>query len=267
MTRGDGTHADGGSEATRRSGWRGRRAAGGWAHWRRGGAVRRVVATGVLACLLGASALGGTWLWVQRSADGLVHTAQSAESAPVGLVLGAGLTETNEPSPFLAARLDLAADLYRAGKVKVLLVSGDNRTREHNEPDAMRKYLVERQRIPYERVVTDYAGRDTYDSCVRAKEIFGVTRTLVISQGYHVPRAVAICKAIGLDSAGVGDWTAEQFSDVWRNGVLREVPANIKALADVLIAREPILGNIEPGVTDALRLAESAAPPQYHPTP
>lgn len=224
--------------------------------------VRRLVAAGTLVlAVLGAATLGGTWLWVHRASAGLVHTVADAGSAPVGLVLGAGLTETDEPTPFLAARLDAAAALYRAGKVKVLLVSGDNRTKDHNEPDAMRTYLVQRQQIPYEVIVTDYAGRDTYDSCVRAKQIFGVERTLVISQGYHVPRAVAICRAIGLEAEGVGDWTAQRYEDVWASGARREVLANVKALGDVLSAREPILGHAESGVHDALRWVEAAAGP------
>lgn len=227
----------------------------------RSGRLRRVVAAGLAALVLvGVATVGGAWMWVQRSADGRVHTAAGADRAPVGLVLGAGLTEANRPGPFLAARLDVAAELYRAGKVEVLLVSGDNRTAEHNEPDAMRRYLIERQAIPAESVVADYAGRNTYDSCVRAKQVFGVEQALVISQGYHVPRAVAICRAVGLRAEGVGDWTAERFADAWRAGARRELMANVKALGDVLASREPVLGTVERAVTDALRRAGSGTP-------
>lgn len=220
------------------------------------GRRRRVLSAGALALVvLTVATVAGSWLWVRRSAAGIVHTAAQAGSAPVALVLGAGLTQTGQPTPFLAARLDVAAELYRTGKVTVLLVSGDNRTRDHNEPDAMRSYLVGRHGIPDDRVVADYAGRDTYDSCVRAHQIFGVRRALVVSQGYHVPRAVAICRASGIDAEGVGDWTAKRFGEVWRSGERREVLANVKAVADVLRSREPVLGATEPGVTDALRRA------------
>ncbi len=216
---------------------------------------RRILAVALVLLCLGTVTIGGSWLWVQRSTAGLIQDANHAVSAPVGLVLGAGLTQTGQPTPFLAARLDVAAQLYRAGKVTVLLVSGDNRAANYNEPDAMRTYLVGRHGIPAEHVVTDYAGRDTYDSCVRAVRIFDVTRALVISQGYHVPRAVAICRAIGLDALGVGDWTAEQYADVWRSGAQRELLANVKAAADVLTSRDPVLGAPETAVTDALRHA------------
>ncbi len=212
-----------------------------------------IVVAALALLVLGGSAVGGPWWWVQRSSADHISTAAEAQSAPVALVLGAGLTAPLQPSPLLAARLDVAAELYRAGKVKVVLVSGDNREADHNEPDAMRAYLLARG-LPADHVVADYAGIDTYDSCVRARRIFGVERLLVISQGYHLPRAVAVCRAAGLDADGVGDWTAQQrFPDVWRSGEQRELLANIKAVTDVLNSRDPILGEPETGVTDALR--------------
>lgn len=204
----------------------------------------------VVITLIGAL-IGGSWLWVNRSSAGRVHTVAQAGSAPVALVLGAGLTPDRTPTPFLAARLDVAMQLYRAGKVRVLLVSGDNRTTDHNEPDAMRTYLIDHG-IPAAHVVADYAGRDTYDSCVRATRIFGVTHLLVVSQGYHVPRAVALCRAAGLEAEGVGDWSMEQ-SEVWGSGQTRELLANVKALGDVLSGRDPVLGDPESGIRDALQ--------------
>ena len=214
--------------------------------------VRLALAALLAAALLAVGVVGGSWLWVRRAAADAVHTVSAAPAAPVGLVLGAGLTGPGEPTPFLAARLDVAAQLYRSGAIKVILVSGDNRTADYNEPDAMRSYLVARRGVPAAAVVADYAGRDTYDSCVRARRIFGVEQALVISQGYHVPRAVAICRAVGLDARGVGDWSMELYGDVWRSGEQRELLANVKAVVDVLTARDPVLGAVEPGVNDAL---------------
>jgi vancomycin permeability regulator SanA len=83
----------------------------------------------------------------------------------------------------------VARALYASGKARVILVSGDNRVADHDEPTGMRDWLAEHD-VPADAVVRDFAGRDTYDSCTRAKRIFGVDRVLVVSQAYHLPRAV-----------------------------------------------------------------------------
>lgn len=194
------------------------------------------------------------WTWVLVASVGRVDDAAEvadAPEAPVALVLGAGL-QGGRPSPYLAARLDTAAELYEAGKVRVLLVSGDNRTHAYDEPTAMRDYLVA-QGVPPEVVVLDFAGRDTYDSCQRAHRIFGVDEVTVVSQRYHVGRAVALCRAAGMTTHGVGDSTMRsRFPRQWWIGWAREKLANLKAVGDVLTGRDPVLGNPEPGVRDAL---------------
>ena len=98
----------------------------------------------------------------------------------------------------------------------------------------------------------DFAGGDTYDSCVRARRIFGVERALVVSQGYHLPRAVTTCRAVGLDAEGVGDWTAQQYAAVWAAGDRREKLAATKTVVDVVSRRDPVLGPVETSVQDAL---------------
>ena len=118
--------------------------------------------------LSGVLVLAGSIGFVRLSAAGHLHTVESVPPAPVALVLGARVFPSGTPSPFLAARLDLAHRLYQAGKVRVVLVSGDNMAVEYNEPDAMRGYLIDAG-MPPEAVVADYAGFDTYDSCARAK--------------------------------------------------------------------------------------------------
>ncbi len=194
------------------------------------------------------------WTWVLVASVGRVYDAAEvagAPEAPVALVLGAGL-HGGRPSPYLAARLDAAAELYEADKVRVLLVSGDNRTHAYDEPTAMRDYLVA-QGVPPEVVVLEFAGRDTYDSCQRAHRIFGVDEVTVVSQRYHVGRAVALCRAAGMTTHGVGDSTMRtRFPRQWWIGWTREKLANLKAVGDVLTGRDPVLGNPEPGVRDAL---------------
>ncbi|MGL4174547.1 MAG: SanA/YdcF family protein [Dermatophilaceae bacterium] len=193
----------------------------------------------------------GPWAWTRVASAGHVHRPPDAPSAPVVLVLGAGLDAAGRPSPYLAARLDVAAELVENGRARVALVSGDNRFVDYDEPTAMLDGLVERG-VPASAIVRDFAGRDTYDSCVRARRIFGVDRVLVVSQGYHLPRAVAICRAVGLDADGVGDWSARRYGAGWAQGTVREVPASVKAALDVLSRRDPVLGPAEPGVEDAL---------------
>ena len=186
----------------------------------------------------------------------LGHQHNSVADAPtrnVVLVLGAGVRSDGQPSAFLRGRLDVAADLVQAGKAKVILVSGDNGEQYYNEPKAMKRYLVEQRGIPAAKVVEDFAGFDTYDSCVRAKQIFGVTSLTLVTQDYHLPRAVATCRMVGVDTEGVGDQTAKVISPgAWRYGFVREWPAAWKTAYDVLSGRTPTLGDPESGVQDAL---------------
>ena len=128
--------------------------------------------------------------------------------APVALVLGTKVDTDGNPSPFLAARLEIARRLFDAGKVRAILVSGDNMNADYNEPAAMLGWLVDRG-VPARKVVLDHAGFDTYDSCARAERIFGVRRATVVTQSFHLPRAVALCRGLGIDASGVGDDSAK----------------------------------------------------------
>lgn len=215
----------------------------------------RILAVGVIGTVV---VLGGANTWVRLlSRDGIVPAA-TVEPRPVALVLGAGVHADGTPTPFLAVRLDVAAELLQHGKVDVLLVSGDNRVHTHDEPTAMRAYLLSIG-VPAGRIVTDHAGRDTYDSCARARRIFGVERLVVVSQSYHLPRALAVCRALGVDAVGVGDDTMRAYAPaVWTQGRMREWPAAIKAAWDVTTGRDPVLGPPETGVVDALRRARDA---------
>ncbi len=102
-------------------------------------------------------------------------------------------------------------------------------------------------------MVADYAGFDTYDSCVRAKQIFGVDRLTLVTQGYHIPRAVTTCRLVGVDAQGVGDYSVRTYGSTWRSGQVRELFANFKMMWDVATRRTPILGSKETSVTEALR--------------
>ncbi|MFI1563920.1 vancomycin high temperature exclusion protein [Streptomyces sp. NPDC020490] len=206
---------------------------------------RRLVRAVMAACVLALAP--AAWLYV-TTADGLRTTADVPRTE-VAVVFGAGLWD-GEPSPYLAHRLDAAATLYRAGRVEVVLVTGDNSREDYDEPDAMRAYLT-RHGVPDGRIVSDYAGFDTWDSCVRAKKIFGVDRAVLISQDFHIRRAVALCRAAGVRSYGVG--VAAKHDVTWYYGNTREVFAAGKAALDALFEPDPrFLGPKEPGVAKAL---------------
>ncbi|MFE4054718.1 vancomycin high temperature exclusion protein [Streptomyces sp. NPDC059096] len=206
---------------------------------------RRAVQAAMLACVFALAPAG----WMHAVADGRVRTVADAPARDVAVVFGAGLRDGG-PTPYLAHRLDTAAELYRAGRVKVVLVTGDNSRTEYDEPDAMRAYLVEHG-VPDRRIVSDYAGFDTWDSCVRAKKIFGVERALLVTQGFHVRRAVALCGSAGIEAYGVG--VTEPRDVTWYYGAVREIFAAGKAAADAVTDRQPtFLGPAEPGVAEAL---------------
>ncbi|KNE79457.1 MULTISPECIES: SanA/YdcF family protein [Streptomyces] len=215
---------------------------------------RRFVRAAVLGCVLGLLPM----TWMTAAGSGRVRTVADVPPAPVAVVFGAGLRD-GTPSPYLAHRLDAAAELYGAGTVRVVLVTGDNSTLDYDEPDAMRAYLTARG-VPDDRIVSDYAGFDTWDSCVRAKKIFGVERAVLVTQGFHIRRALALCGAAGLDAYGVG--VAERRDVTWYAGGAREVLAAAKAALEAAVRPDPhFLGPREPGVREALASAESAGPP------
>lgn len=200
---------------------------------------------------LGFGAVLGSVAFVRLSAAGRIFTEAGAPRAPVGLVFGAQVYPDGTPSPFLAARLDLARRLFEAGRVEVLLVSGDGAAPEYDEPRAMRDYLVAAG-VPAEKIVTDPAGLDTYDSCARARRIFGVEEALAVSQSYHIPRIVATGRWLGLRLAGVGDDTVRGRHEAWITGTLRDQLACVKTVFDLVSRRDPVLGPAQSAVRDAL---------------
>ncbi|MFC5750380.1 SanA/YdcF family protein [Actinomadura rugatobispora] len=188
--------------------------------------------------------------WAYADTARYRHTAADVPPSPVALVLGAGI-RGDQPSIFLARRLELARDLYQRGKVKVILVSGDNRVAGYDEPTVMRDHLVAAG-VPDRKIVRDFAGLDTWDSCTRAKRIFGVQRLTVVTQGFHLPRAVALCRAAGLDARGVGDPSPRTMPGT-TIGYGREPLAMLKAMTSLATRPDPAhLGRAEPGVHDAL---------------
>jgi vancomycin permeability regulator SanA len=187
----------------------------------------------VLAVLLAPLLVATPLVWFAVSTDSRRTTADRAEARPVALVLGAGLRRDGRPTLLLARRLDIAADLYHRGTVDAVLVSGAD-----DEPAAMRTHLLAAG-VPDAKIVGDVAGIRTWDSCVRAHEVYGVRSAIVVTQEFHLPRAVALCAAAGIDATGVGDASLQARGIATVYGWLREIPAAVKALGDILFQPAP----------------------------
>jgi vancomycin permeability regulator SanA len=179
-------------------------------------------------------------------ARGKVYTASEVPTRGAAIVFGAGLWRDGSPTPILIDRVTAAANLYFAGKVEKLLMSGDNRFVDYNEPEAMRQLALSLG-VPDDAIVLDYAGRRTYDTCYRAQAIFGVTEAILVTQAFHMPRAIYLCNHLGVDSVGVeSDLRLYRKSSMltWN---LRELLATTAALWDVNISHPvPVLGKPEP---------------------
>lgn len=180
------------------------------------------------------------------SAAGSRFPLGTAPHGKTAIVFGAGLYRDGSPSAVLRDRVQTAVELYKAGKVEKLLMSGDNSTVNYNEPGAMQKYAIQLG-VPEAAIVLDYAGRRTYDTCYRAKSIFGVTDALLVTQDYHLPRALFICKILGLKTVGVSADRRNYRLGTYIYWRIREIPATFSAFIDLFISKpHPILGELEP---------------------
>lgn len=202
--------------------------------------------------LIGGAALGGLLLavvvganvTVNRSASPyLSDDATTVPERPVAIVFGAGLEPDGSPSAALRDRLDGAIAAYHAGRVPHLLLTGDNSSTQYDEVSAMRDYALARG-VPGEAITRDYAGFDTYDSCFRARDVFGVRAAVLVTQDYHLPRAVYVCRSLGIDAVGlqIPDWQfhPERMSWAWpgdmaRSYTVREWLARVQAVEEVTV--------------------------------
>lgn len=164
----------------------------------------------------------------------------------VAIVFGAQVRRDGTPSAVLRDRVQTAVALYQSGKVEKLLMSGDNRFENYNEPESMRQYALTLG-MPDSDIVLDYAGRRTYDTCYRAKEIFGVDSAILVTQGFHMPRSLFLCNTFGIDAVGV---ESENYYYLRRSRLIwntRELFATVQSVLDVYLLHPlPVLGEREP---------------------
>lgn len=177
----------------------------------------------------------GFYLYVEHmTKEYIFNSINAVPPTEVAMVLGASVTGEGELSPILQERADEAIALYDAKKVKKILVTGDNATLSHDEVDPVGKYLAA-QGIPKADIFLDHAGFDTYSSMYRAKDVFDVTNMTIVSQPFHLPRAIYIARSLGLTAyavpAGNGELLAYNYA--------REIPATVKSAWDLVFNRVP----------------------------
>ena len=199
------------------------------------------------ACFAGALVFPYAWrAWVDgQYGEHMMELEAALAHEPAGnvaVVYGARVYASGRLSGMLRDRVDTAIALYEAGKVDKLLLSGDNSTPEYNEPGAMMAYALARG-VPAEDIQPDYGGRRTYDTCYRARHIFQLDAAVLVTQEFHLPRALFTCQSLGVDVTGViaDRRPYDPRSVAWSES--RELPALVVALVDVVRrAPAPILG-------------------------
>jgi vancomycin permeability regulator SanA len=193
---------------------------------------------------------------VQRAAD--VPVLEDGEHR-AAVVFGAGLVG-ERPSPLLRERIDAAIELLELDRVDLLVMSGDNSTEYYDEPTVMRSYAID-QGAPPHQVAPDYAGRRTWDSCMRARDIFGIDEAVVVTNAFHVDRATVSCRAAGIDAMGLSvDDSGHALGNrlKWR---ARELAATGRGLLDAWVLKpEPAVGGEAIDPWDPCALYASLAP-------
>ena len=160
------------------------------------------------------------------------------------MVLGCGVMDNGQPSWMLADRLDTAIELYHAGKAPKIIMSGDHGQKEYDEVNIMRLYAEERG-VPEEDIFMDHAGFSTYESMYRARDVFCISSMVIVTQKYHLYRALYIAESLGINSIGVNSDPRQYYGQIMRD--IREVAARCKDFLKCIIKPEPtFLGDAIP---------------------
>jgi SanA protein len=224
---------------------------------------RRLFVAAVALCSFGVLLIAGTNAYVLIRGDAkIVSDARSAEPAGTAIVLGALVEPDGRLSKMLGDRVKQAANLWQEGKVERILVSGDHGQWRYDEPTTMKRALM-REGVPEDVIFTDHAGFDTNASMVRAKRIFGVDDALVVTQGFHMKRALFLADAAGLDARGVTS-DLHQYGGQGLKGSVREVASRVKAVTDVVFGGDVMDGPKIP-IEGTASVSWGPAPPEGTP--
>ncbi|HKL79719.1 MAG TPA: ElyC/SanA/YdcF family protein [Mobilitalea sp.] len=200
--------------------------------------VRRLIiifTAGAMFCILTIFAIN---LYVKSSVKNRIRSEEEAAllEADCILILGAGVWDNGKPSQMLRDRLQQGIKLYRAGASDRILMSGDHGRENYDEVNTMKNFAMD-MKVPSEHIFMDHAGFSTYDSMYRAKEVFKAKKIIIVTQEYHMYRALYVAKTLGLDAYGVTSDPWEYAGQEYRNA--REVAARIKDFIYVIVKPEP----------------------------
>jgi len=183
----------------------------------------------LLPAILFMGFLGPRWLFEQRYSSSILLPGE-AQPAPAAIVFGAGLTAAGRPTTVLIDRITTGVELYQSGKVELLIMSGSTHAPDYDEPAAMSAY-AQSLGVPEEAIRLDRQGVRTYATCLQIRDVFQLEHVILVTQTYHLPRALAICEGLGLDAQGVSaDRRTYHALTFWN---LREIPAAWIAVWDL----------------------------------
>ncbi len=203
--------------------------------------IRRLLVIGIVLFALSFGTLLALRGYTAWRANGNIYTLEAVPEKPVAIVFGAQVYDNGNLSAMLEDRVRMSVDLYKAGKVKALLMTGDNHVDTYNEPEAMRRYAVS-QGVPYNAIVLDYAGFRTYDSCYRARDIFKVDKAILVTQAFHLDRALLTCNELGIESVGIAadvERPEGYASDLLLRDTVREFPSTALIVFDLRRGKKP----------------------------
>ncbi len=196
---------------------------------------------GFLILLMPFGAVIGVRAYSAWAARDRIFTLQTVPERPVAIIFGAQVYSSGRPSAMLADRVKMGAELYHAGKVRFLLLTGDNGSASYNEPEAMRQYALTLG-VPDDALVLDDAGFRTYDSCYRARDVFQVSEAVLVTQAFHLDRALLTCIGLGIDAVGVSADVMRPTGYARRSllvSELREFPSTVLSVLDLLRGKQP----------------------------
>jgi len=198
---------------------------------------RKLILAFALFVILGILIIFGLEAYIQKETSNLIYSEiTEIPSAQTGIILGASVYSDGKLSPILEDRVETAYQLYKLNKIHTFLVSGDHRTDDYDEVNAIKSHLLKKG-VPAEDIILDHSGFDTYDSMFRAKAVFGIEDAIVITQKFHLPRSLYIAKNLdanysGLEAAPVAYTSSETIKR-------REQLANFKAVWEIITKQQP----------------------------
>lgn len=197
----------------------------------------------ILLAIVGGVAFPFVWNeWVEWRYGREIYGVEEVREERVAIVFGARIYGDGRLSAMLRDRMDTAIELYEMGKVERLLLSGDNSSETYDEPSDMMAYALA-QGVPAEAIQPDYGGRRTYDTCYRARDVFELESAILVTQAFHLPRALFTCGNLGVDVVGVVADRSNYRASSLSYSENREFLATVLAFYDVLREEPaPVLG-------------------------